>query len=142
MYVFTCLCVAVAVPECLFVWVALFRPVGFCILWQFCWPYWTSHTAIYTNASHCIIHFVVVANGSTVFKFVLCFRLHFNLICWSHTSTHTYVYSHCDRIPQLCWSLWLWDTCIGINCAAGCATHSSCVYDAHTHTHLIEEFTF
>lgn len=100
------------------------------------------HTAIYTIASHCIIHFVVVANGSTVFKFVLCFRLHFNLICWSHTSTHTYVYSHCDRIPQLCWSLWLWDTCIGINCAAGCATHSSCVYDAHTHTHLIEEFTF
>lgn len=94
MYVSICLCVAVAVSECvcvcLFVWVALFRPVGFCVLWLFCWPYWPSHTAIYTNASHCIIHFVVVANGSTVFKFVLCFRLHFSLICWSQ---HTYTYT-------------------------------------------------
>lgn len=141
MYVSICLCVVVAVSECLcvclFVWVALFQPVGFCVLWQFCWPYWPSHTAIYTNASHCIIHFVVVANGSTVFKFVLCFRLHFSLICWSqHTQTriHTHVYSHCDRIPQLCWSLWLCDTCIGVNCAASCATHPCCVYDTHTRT--------
>lgn len=54
----------------------------------------------------------------------LCFALD----CISH------VYSHCDRIPQLCWSLWLCDTCIGVNCAAGCATHPSCVYDTHTRT--------
>lgn len=52
-----------------------------------------------------------------------------------NTHKHTHVHSHCDRIPQLCWSLWLCDTCIGINCAAGCATHPSCVYDTHAHTH-------
>lgn len=137
----------VCMPDCLTVCLSVTPSVGlslclcvgrtfpnhwFCALWQFCWPYWPSHTAIYTNASHCIIHFVVVSNGSTVFKFVLCFALDcISTSCWSHTHTCT--------ATATGYLSYVGHTGCGIR---GCDCAASCVYDAHTHTHLIEEFPF